>query len=269
MAAREPPEYDDLEGIDLSKLDLDHIDIGPEGPSVVWRILALLLLVGMGGFLLWFPSSDTYQAMGPTNWVFFTLCGVAIVVGVGVGRWVWAWVVDAAARYAERRAREQPKPKEPPKPASALTRWFALLLVLAGGGGILFGLPAYGLLQGESLSSIWFAAAIVAIVVGFVAGRWLLMQAESAIKARPMAAPIRLPAWFKWVTLVVLVGAALTALIVPAVTDSDGDNTGRFGLGSVGLVVGVAMAIWLTRRFDETEAKIRARVQNRRSQTLS
>ena len=259
-------DYDDLRGIDLSKLDLDDIELEQDRPSGVWRFLALLLLLGLGGFLLWFPNSDMYQSMGQTHWVFFLLCGVSIVVGIGVGRWLWAWAQDAAARYAARRAREAPKTLAPPKPASALTRWITLILVLAGGGGILYGLPAYGLLQGELLSSFWFLAAIVAIVVGFLAGRWLLMQAEVAAKARVVRpTPIRLPAWFKWVTLVVLLGAGIAALVLPGIMNDDSDNTIRFGLGTVGLVVGVVGAIWMTRRFDEAEAKIRARALAARS----
>jgi MFS family permease len=265
VADNDIQDYDDLKGLDLSRLDLDDIELEDEGPSVVLRLLALFLLVGLGAFLLWFPTTDTYLTMGQTNWVFFLLCGVAVVVGIGVGRWVWAWVLDAAARYAARRAREERRVKEPPKPPSALVRWATLLLVLAGGGGILFGLPAYGLLQGEALDSLWFLAAIVAIVVGFLAGRWLLMQAETAIKERPKAAPIRLPGWFKWVTLVVLVGAAVAALVIPAMSNGETDSTIRFSLGMVGLVVGIVGAIWLTRRFDESEAKIRARIARPRA----
>ena len=268
MADHDIQDYDDLKGLDLSKLDLDDIELDEEGPSLFLRLLALVLLVGLGGFLLWFPTSDTYLAMGQTSWVFFLMCGVAIVVGIGVGRWLWAWVLDAAARYAARRAREERRiAKEPPKPPSAFRRWATLVLVLGAGGGILFGVPAYGIIQGtEQAGSLWFGVAIIAIVVGFVAGRWLLMQAETAMKARPKGPPIQLPGWFKWVTLVVLVGAGVFALVYPAMSGGgEVDSTIRFSLGMVGLVVGVVGAIWLTRRFDESEAKIRARVERARA----
>jgi len=45
--------------------------------------------------------------------------------------------------------------------------------------------------------------------------------------------------------------------------ETTGDNNSRFGIGGVGLVVGIATAIWLTRRFDEAEAKIKAKQAQR------
>ena len=84
------------------------------------------------------------------------------------------------------------------------------------------------------------------------------MQAEaSAKKVDNNRPPIRLPPWFKWVTLAALVLIGLFALVAPWVVDDAADQSMQFGLGGVGFAVGVAAAIWLARRFDETEERIR------------
>ncbi len=266
VARQHDEPYNDLAGVDLSKLNLDHIELDryQGGPSTLGRLFLLAVLLAMGGFVLWFPNSDIYLSMGPTNWLFFLLATVGTVVGVAASRIAWQMLEEASQRWAkfydpERTARA----KEPQKPASALTRFFVFVLVASGAGGILFGLPAMGYGPDQAGGSVWFGAAIVAIIVGFVAGRWLLMQAEADAKNQPKLEPIKLPPWFKWVTLTVLIGAATVALVLSNSEETTGDNNSRFGIGGVGLVVGIATAIWLTRRFDEAEAKIKAKQAQR------
>ncbi|MBI5510787.1 MAG: hypothetical protein HY903_18660 [Deltaproteobacteria bacterium] len=257
MAQRHHQEYDDLGGLDLSKLDLDDIDLDDDAPSSVPRWFALITLLGAGGFVLWFPNSEAYRGLSPSHWSSFLLSAVAIGIGIGAGRIAWRMFEDAAARYARRRAHEAPRDVTPPKPASALTRFVIFLLIVTGVTVILYVLPSQGMQSEDSRSAIWFVAAILAIVIGFTAGRWLLMQAEAHAKPAERREPIVLPPWLKWVTLAVLIAAGATALIVPSLSYDGGDNSSRFGFGAVGLVVGIAGAIWLARRFDETEARIK------------
>ncbi len=266
--ARRDHDFNDLRGVDLSKLDLSHIELDiDKPPSKAWRWIALFFMLGTGGGLLWFPSTSYYQMLGQRNWVFFVICGVASVVGILGGRWLWRWAQEAAAEYAARRALERDEPAAVEEgPPSALRRWFTLILVVGGGAGILFGLPAMGYHQsGQNISSIWFVAAIVAIIVGLLLGRWLLMQAEAAKPAEPRERiPIRLPPWFKWVTLTVLIGTGIATLVIPDLYSGSDAETMRFSLGGVGLAVGVVTAIWLSRRFDEIEKKLREEARRQR-----
>ncbi|OGR08105.1 MAG: hypothetical protein A2341_20665 [Deltaproteobacteria bacterium RIFOXYB12_FULL_58_9] len=245
-------QFDDLGGVDLSKLDLDHIELDIDRPrSPWWRWVALVALLGMGGFIIWFPQSATYQSFGYSSGVFFLVCVLATVVGVAGGRWLWAWVRDATVRYVERPVQEE-------RPPSALGRWLTLAFVVLGIVIIVFWLPSSGLISGSAVSGVVFGAAAIAIVVGISLGRWLLLQAEaSAKKVDNNRPPIRLPPWFKWVTLAALVLIGLFALVAPWVVDDAADQSMQFGLGGVGFAVGVAAAIWLARRFDETEERIR------------
>lgn len=257
-------DYDDLRGVDLSKLDLDHIELDIDRPpSPIWRWLALAGLIGMGAGVLWFPSSSYYQMLGANNWIFFVICGVAVLVGVFGGRWLLRWAEDSARAYALRRELEGDRPKLPPKPPSALRRWATLLVVIGGIVGILVGLPASGRLEGDSgLGVIWFTAAIGAVVVGIILGRWLLMQGDVAEKIERI--PIRLPPWFKWVTLAFMIAAGLAALLVPSLYSGSEMETVRFSLGGLGFFVGIVGAIWLARRFEESEKRIRNEAERRR-----
>jgi hypothetical protein len=262
VAKRDDFEFDDLGGVDLSKLDLRDIEVDEDRPSPVLRWLALLLLLGLGGVILWFPTTPYYQLYGRVNWVFFLICAVAIVVGVSTGRWLWAWAQEAARAYAARRALEEPEVEAPKGPPSALRRFLTLLVVIGGFVAILVGLPASGLLQsgGSGFTGAWFLAAVGAVAIGITLGRWLVMQGQVAANGEPVRRrPIRLPPWFKWVTLTLLVVVAVSALAVPTLAGGGLSNELRFGLGGVGLIVGVVAAIWLARRFDETEARLRQR----------
>ena len=264
MARERGPDFDDLRGIDLSRLDLDHIELEiDEPPSQAGRWLALFLVLTSGGALIWLPTTDWYQAMGQTHWVFFALCSVAVIVGIAGGRTLWDWVQDAAARYAARASTRRPTSGEPEGPPSAVTRWLLLLFALGGAGFVLFGLPRMGYAPGGPLDALWFGAAIVAVVVGLILGRWLLMQAAAAPPS-PRREPIRVPPWFKWVTLTALLAAGLVALVAPSLLGGSEGESLRFTLGGVGFGVGVLGAIWIARRFDETETRLREQAQRAR-----
>jgi len=248
---------DDLSGIDLSKLNLDDIDLQLEGkPSRFRHVLYGLFLLGLGITILWFPTSEYYQAWGANNAFMFVLAGGGTVVGIAFGRWLWRYLEEFTARYQARaRARRTHE-----GPAPRWVRWGALLI---GGGGavaLLYEIPTQ--IAGGETNAVGFVASVVAIIVGIVLGRWLLMQAQAA-RPRQAARPIRWPPWFKWVTLIVIITGALIAAFGSGLFGSDETNTSRFSLGSVAFLVGIFGAIWLARRFDETETKLREQTRRR------
>lgn len=254
MAGNQNSKFDDLMGYDLSQLDLRHIELEIEKPpNPFWRWLAVAILLALGALVLWLPRSTIYQQYGDSSWLFFSLSLAAIALGIGVGRWLWIWFQTAP------KSRPQlPENLEPPAPPSLFKRIATFGVATLGIVAILVILPDSGLLQNQSgaVSGIWFVAALGAIIIGFMLGRFLLMQAAAAEKKRPPPKPLVLPPWFKWVTLAVLVVLGLVALIGSNLM-SDAHSELRFSLGGIGFLVGIFGAIWLAKRFDEAENKLR------------
>ena len=126
-------------------------------------------------------------------------------------------------------------------------------MVIGGIVVILVGLPASGAMDTPgAISGLWFLAAIGAIVVGILGGRWLLMQAEAHARTRgEPRPPVRLPSWFKWVTLFILIAVGAGAVVAPILVGGQTGETLEFALGGVGFAVGIVGAIWLARRFEE------------------
>lgn len=262
MAQRDP-YFDDFRGLDLDALDLDHIELEDAGPSAAWRWLGILSLVGLGGLIVWLPSSDFYLSHQHENWLFFTMSGGAAVVGILGGRWLWLWGQQAAARYAaQQRPRRPPRPWKPP---TAFARAMTLLTAIGGGIVILVVMPQSGTLQagGSGMGDSWFLAAGGAVVVGILAGRWLLMQQHVQRPETRPSQPITLPPWFKWVTLAVIVAGGLFVLFGSSLFGIDAEGFG-FGFGGIAFVIGIFAAIWLAKRFDETEARLRREALERR-----
>lgn len=245
-----PPEDDDLAGVDLSQLDLDHLELDTP-PSTPPRWAALVALVVVGAVVLWLPSTEWFRSLGGRDHgLFFLLAGVGIVDGILLGRLLWRWGLEAARASAA----AGPTRAEPPAPPSALRRWLTLAAVVGGGAAILW-VPASSYYQsGDRYQSTWFLAAGGAVVVGILLGRWLLMQAAVPRDDDEAPARLTLPPWFKWVTLAVLVG---TGLVVLAGKVLGGNEPGafEFSLGAAGFIAGVGGAIWLARRFDEWEQR--------------
>ncbi len=259
VADYDEQDYDDLAGVDLSRLDLDDIELEELGTGGFWRALGVLALLALGGMFLWLPSTSYYQRLGENSWLFFVVTGGGILVGLVLGRLLWSWAEQAARRYAERVSRRPEKPDQPP---SALRRWLTLLLIIGGGSAIVVGVPAGAYYQeGDAYHSTWFLAAGGAVVIGILVGRWLLMQAAAKnARGRKELVKIEFPPWFKWVSLAVLVGLGLFALLGSILFVQKSADF-EFSLGGVGFVVGVFGAIWLARRFDELE--VRASKQNK------
>jgi hypothetical protein len=250
---------DDLAGVDLDSLDLDGIDLDEadgDGGSLLqsgWgRIAYFLTLLSGGAFVLWLPSTEWFRLGGHNSPWFFVVCGLGMVDGLLLGRLVWRWAQEVAARPAP-----EPEPTKPKGPPSAVVRWLTLAAALGGAAAIIFGVPASAYYsEGDAYHSTWFLGAGGALVIGILLGRWLLMQATAKPVDDTPRQPIKLPPWFKWVTLGVLIALALVAFFGNLLygNEEQGGNI-EFPLGAIGFVVGLAGAIWLARRFDEFEAK--------------
>lgn len=243
-----PNDFDDLRGFDLSKLELDAIELDIERPpNPLWRWLAGLTLLGLIGAAIVY--GERLRAMSEGGWG-FGLSLLAIIIGIAFGRWVWS---AAMARAAED-AHDQ-EPPEPEGPPSAGLRWFTFLLG-AGGAVTLVVAVRSGTLTAWFGDQAIFVSGTGALFIGVVLSRWLTMQAEAANardQEEPDDAPIELPPWFKWVSFTVIVGAAIVLFVANLMSAGAFD----FSLGGAGFIVGLAAAIWLARRFDDLERKAR------------
>lgn len=244
----------DLRGFDLDALDLDHIEFEDDDrPSPLSRWLVGILLLTSTVAMIWFPSSSLYPAQRGSPLSFaFTLAGV--VIGLLSGRFLWNLLREMRARAPEDRS----LPVAPRGPAPTWVRMLTLAVVIAGAGGIIYANQSGAV--GAS-SETWFVSALGAIVVGIAMGRWLTMQAEVAKPRAASAQPIRMPPWFKWVTLSVLVVGGLAIAFGPNLFP--GNDSLQVALGGGGFVLGIAAAIWLARRFEEEEQRLKRRQRPR------
>jgi hypothetical protein len=265
------PETDDymrqyLRGLDLQHLDLNHIDIEAEERAHRrgngWRLLGLLAaIVG----LLWLPTTNFYQLHSEATWVFFALFATAAALFASVARWLWEQAQVTADRYAD-----APPLKAPPMPklSPRTARTLMLLGALGLGGLVLFALPRDAEWQGNGYSLNWFFGVGAAITTGILLGRWLIAQAAAKPAPRNLE-PIVLPPWFKWANLAMLIAGGLFATFGHGLIGGADSQVASFPLAGVGFAVGIFGAIWIARRFDELEAKLRTRAENaRRMQNL-
>ncbi|MEL6759927.1 MAG: hypothetical protein AAFP04_05945 [Myxococcota bacterium] len=244
----------DLRGFDLDALDLEHIEFeDDDSPSPLSRWLVGILLLMSTVAMIWFPSSSLYPAQRGSPLSFaFTLGGV--VVGLLSGRFLWNLLREMRARAPEERS----LPVAPRGPAPAWVRMLTLAIVVAGAVSIIYATQSGAVgASGEA----WFVSALGAIVVGIAMGRWLTMQAEVAKPRAAAAAPVQVPPWFKWVTLAVLVIGGLAVAFGPNLFP--GNETLQVTLGGGGFVLGIAAAIWLARRFEEEEQRLKRRQRPR------
>lgn len=247
---------DDLADIDLSKINLDDLDLPPTRPSAWRRWLAALTLTGLGALVLYIPSTEYYLRYGQSNGAFFAVCIAGLLVGGLLGRLVLRWAQETADTWVARAERRAHKTAEDDTPASPWVRYSVLTLVLGSAALLLFALPQTVYNPRGGFQGLWFAASAAAFVVGILAGRWLLMQAtaRAAVDTRPPK-PMVLPPWLKWVTLALLIALALLAIFGMSLFGGTGnDKALEFTLGAVGFVVGVGGAIWMARRFEDLES---------------
>ena len=245
-----------LDQLDLSGIQLD--DTMPTGHRTRnststnrlgrWLILSLLILCV--GAILWIPQTHFFQAAGGSGSLSFGLSGLALVVAFFGGRWVWGWLEESAASWEA-----NPAEMRPQREVSSAERWLTLIMAIIL-VGIVIGLPE-SVSLGVGSGTIKGLCGVVAAGLG---GRWLLLHATRKVDPDTFI-PIEsreLPGWLKWVSLAVLLIGAIIAGFGEQIFGVGSHNT---VLAAVGLGVGLFGAIWLSRRFDEAERKLKARTQ--------
>ena len=238
----------DLRGIDLSRIDQSDLEPEHEAGRIGYWLMGALL-VGTGFGLAWLQQSEYYRITGKGTMLFFALCALACGLGVALGRWLWIGAQSVAARTPPRTP--EPWPDEPPP------TWIRRLMLvgMVGAGAAIVWLAKSNLVS-EPLRIV---LAIVGLGIALMFSRWIIMSAQAAERDPEQRPPIKLPPWFKWVSLAGLVGLGLIAGLGDLIFPNRGSGPERFGLAGVGLFVGVFGAIWLAKRLDETEDRIRRR----------
>ncbi|MBJ80857.1 MAG: hypothetical protein CMH60_06015 [Myxococcales bacterium] len=259
--SEELQELEELRGVDLALIDLSAIDLEKPNKGNVWlRILGRLSAAIAFGFLVWLPQSEYFRFHKENNGLFFAICIGAIGLGSLLGRWLWLWLEERAKNAT---AKPRVQRKEPEIPNIVIR----ILMLLSAVGiiiWILFVLPGQGSFNsGHGYSQNWFMALIGAVAVALLLSRWLIYQGQRPKKPVTRAAPIQLPPWFKWVSLSFIAGLALLTAFGAKLFNRSSSMDVEFGLGSLGLVVGIAAAIWIGRRFDEAEARYKARTREK------
>jgi hypothetical protein len=254
MASPHEEDYADLRQLDLRQLDLSEIELDIEQRPSPWRrVFSFLTLAGLGLAIFWFPQSDFYRREVAGSGLLALVSMGAILTGILLGRWLWSGAEASAQRWIQRHP-EGLKPRNivPPGPAQ---RWFALLAFL-GGCALLFFvlLPLVG---SSTFSDYWYVATIVAMGVGLMLGRWLLLQAHNPFKREATSTKRELPPWFRWVSLALIIVASVLILFGGQWFNTENNQDLEFALGGGGFAIGVMGAIWMAKRFDELEASIR------------
>ncbi len=244
------PELKDYNEFDLGNLELDHLDLEDDPPFSPTRWLILTGLLGLVGFVIWFPNSDAYRMSPNGQTYFFIISALAIVIGIFGGRWLWAWLEESAERYARNLANQ---PEKPTRVVSATERWLTLL-------GAIGSLVAVALFSndhsgppGQGPSENWWIISLGALLSASLGGRWLFIHANRPQDALQPSPPRELPKWFKWITFSVLVAGALFAVFGNTMGTGGPSIFDSSTFGAIGLVVGTFGAIWLAKRFDELE----------------
>jgi len=201
---------------------------------------------------MWVPHTHFFVAAGGSSTLSFTISGVALVIAFFGGRWVWGWLEESAANWEPIAQSERPS-----REVTGVERWLTLLIALVL-GGLVVGLP-------DSTGLGGFSGAVKGLCglgAAGLGGRWLLLQAQRKVDVDDLrqAQARKLPDWMKWVSLSVLL---IGGIIVGFGEQIFGVGAHNTVLAAVGLGVGLFGAIWLTKRFDETEQKLKASVQKR------
>ncbi|MDP7039510.1 MAG: hypothetical protein QGI45_10165 [Myxococcota bacterium] len=254
-------ELEELRGVDLAMIDLAALDLDKPPTNTRWvGVLARILVLLAFGFLVWLPQSEYFRFHQNNNGLFFSVCIGAIILGATLGRWLWMWLEERAKKAPLTR---QTKSKEPRIPHIAVR----ILMLLAAAGimiWILFILPNQGSFnRGHGYSQNWFMALGGAGLVALLLSRWLVYQAQRPVKKPKKPIRIVLPPWFKWLTLIVIIGLALFAAFGAQLFTNSGSMEVEFGLGATALIVGISAALWIAGRFDEAEARFKAQARKK------
>lgn len=250
------------DGIDFSRIDLGQIDLDLDQPpkrqakpSRIPRWLTLSFMLAGLTLVVWLPTTHFYKSSTYSNALFFTVCVLGLSITFIGGRFLWAWMEEAAENWSENPSRLRDRP---PRVIPAWERWLTLAAAVAMGTLTAFALP-------DALSyrdGSWLLKATGGALTAVIGGRWLFIQAGRAV---PKAGRKRfkLPTWFKWFNLGLLVIGAVLVLTGDLIF---GSNQAQGYLSALGLALGIGGAIWLARRFDEMEEKFKAQGRQVRNQ---
>jgi hypothetical protein len=223
---------------------------------------AALLTVGV--VCLWAPHTAFYQFYGENSWVFVLVAFSGCVSGLFLARTLWQWAEAWAEHNADRWAAPLPAEDTSNTPAPTWLRWTLLASILVGACVLLWGIERNTAAQHtNNLQSI--ASTAGSLVLGILAGRWLLMQAHASQQKKPSnAPPLQLPAWTKWLTGGLLLVAALFAGFGGYISHSSSTEGAGFLYSGTAFGVSIFGALWVARRFEEQEETLK---QKARAQT--
>ena len=247
---KESPTLEDYKALDLENLELDHLNLEAESSFSIGRWLILIGLIGLVGFVVWFPNSDAYRMSPHGQTYFFALSSLAIIVGIVGGRWLWAWLEESAERYAMQASAH---PVKPPRVISPLERWLTLVGATIGLITVAILSNDYSGIPGQGPSEHWWSISLGSILSACLGGRWLIIHSNRPQQKASDSPPAELPKWFKWVTFTILALAGLFAVFGSSLMGNGPSIFDSSTFGAVGLLVGTFGAIWLAKRFDELE----------------
>ena len=247
---RNPSEFD-LEGLDLEFLEEFETQPKHPKPSRAMRWTTLLLLLSSIIGLYFLARSSLNRGPTQTPLMFFILSLSAFGLTFLGGRWLWAWV-EESAKDAPQNAQNKP-----PRIIGPVERWVTLLATVGGIVGLLIWMPS-----NQNLGSgNWLLTTLAGIVVAVLGGRWLILHAQRPAKNIEEIKPFAFPLWLKWVNLVILVVLVILMAFASLIF---GGAIPESTLTVLGLFIGVYGAVWLSRRFEELEEKIKQNTKKRK-----
>ncbi len=242
--------------VDLSKLDLRHIEDrdlrAPDSIRETLRPFTGLILLGFLGFALWFPYSNIIYFQPDSTWPLFITAISIMVISPFFGRWFF----DILQRLAERFPHRTRIAKEDKPPATWVT-WLTLagavvgsivLIVISSNGQIMSG-------GGTKYSSAWYIMSGCAVLVGVLAGRWLWIKARWGAASAPTGFNFKLPVWFKWVNLGIIVTLGLLLIFANTLFPEWQRGPNGFVLSGIAFAVAIGTAFWFVRRMEEYDTK--------------
>jgi hypothetical protein len=215
------------------------------------------VLLALGIACLWMPHTEFYMLRGENSWVFVMVSVVGTCVGVLLARALWQWAEDWATQKAAQDFPEENLQEETEDtPAPPWVRWGLLVAMLISAAWLLWGIERNPATQHTNdLQTI--VSTLGCLVLGVVAGRWILMQARAAQEKTPTHnKPLVLPPWTKWLTGSLIAAAGLFAALGGHTSDNN-PNEGGFLYGGIAFAVAICAALWTARRFEEQEKVIK------------
>jgi uncharacterized membrane protein YeaQ/YmgE (transglycosylase-associated protein family) len=259
------PQFKSNEAIDFDGIDLGKIDLELGGATTkdkpkktpTNRVVTLFFLLSGIAAVMWLPTTHLYKASNYSTALFFGVCLFGIGLTFAGGRFLWAWMEEAAQQWA---LDAKPATQRPPRVVQPIERWLTLLAAIGLGSVTLFAFPE----SSSHYDGSWMLKALGGACSATLGGRWLFIQAGRAAPSGKRRIR-RLPAWFKWLNLALLLIGGLVVLLSELLFNS---QQSQGYLSALGFILGIGGAIWLARRFDELETRFRKEASRGSSKPL-